>query len=426
MTPMAALAQALPDLTLEQRQQIEAFNPGIFERLEELGKERFMRQMLRQNRVNPRIYRYIDAAVELNDEGDTETAVRLLKKLNPKRLNDHERAVLYRVLAYLLYGVNEYEEAIGYFKLVLDQQILQPDADNKIRFSIAQLYAALQNWELVLEWIQTWLLWTPAPEGLALYLAGVASYQLENMDNARMVLEVAVNLEPEPAESWLQLLTAVYVRQEDYEMAAPVLEEMVGRFGKKQYWVQLSLIYGARDEFRNSLAVQQLAYQQGLLTEDSELRRLARSYLYHNLPYPAARLLEQGIAAEGVGKIEADAMAYELLANSWLAAREYDKSYEPLKLAADLSDDGDLYIRLGQVHMQREEWGDAARRFEQAIAKGDLTKPGGAQLLLGISYYNTEDTKKALRSFRKAKKHDESEKQAKRWLQHLTTEANTG
>jgi hypothetical protein len=63
VTPMAALAQALPELTLEQRQQIEAFNPGIFERLEELGRERFMRQMLPQNRVNPRIYRYIDAAV---------------------------------------------------------------------------------------------------------------------------------------------------------------------------------------------------------------------------------------------------------------------------------------------------------------------------------------------------------------------------
>jgi tetratricopeptide (TPR) repeat protein len=268
--------------------------------------------------------------------------------------------------------------------------------------------------------------WSAKPEGLAFYLRGIAQFQLDMLDEARMSMEVAVNLDEEPAESWLQLLTAIYVRQEDYEMAAPVLEEMVMRFGKKQYWVQLSLIYGARDEYRNSLAVQQIAYEQGLLTEDSELRRLARSYIFNNLPYPAARLLEKGLAAEGKGHIEADAQSYEMLANSWLAAREFDKSYEPLRHAANLADDGNLYIRLGQVHMHREEWEEAARRFEQAIEKGDLRKPGGAQLLLGISHYNTENIRDAKRSFRKAVGHDESEKQAKLWLEHLDIEAQAG
>ena len=51
---------------------------------------------------------------------------------------------------------------------------------------------------------------------------------------------------PEPKEAWLQLLAALYVRKSDYASATPVLEELVLRFPKKAYWVQLSLIYGSQ------------------------------------------------------------------------------------------------------------------------------------------------------------------------------------
>ncbi len=228
---------------------------------------------------------------------------------------------------------------------------------------------------------------------------------------------------PEPKEGWLQLLAALYVRQQDYERAGPVFEELVTRFPKKEYWVQLSLIYGAREDYRNSLAVQQIAYEQGLLTEDKELRRLARSYLFKSLPYPAAKVLEKGIQS---GKIKVDSEAYEMLANSWIAAREYEKAIEPLTKAADLADDGKLYIRLGQVYMQREEWGEAARLFRKALAKGGLPDPGQAQLLLGISYYNNQQVDPARQAFRRAREHESSRKQADAWIGHIARETEAG
>ena len=46
----------------------------------------------------------------------------------------------------------------------------------------------------------------------------------------------------------------------------------------------------------------------------------------------------------------------------------------------------------------------------------ELSKPGGAQMLLGISHYNLQNIKSARRSFRKAVSHEETEKQAKLWL----------
>jgi hypothetical protein len=68
--------------------------------------------------------------------------------------------------------------------------------------------------------------------------------------------------------------------KEDYADARPVLDLLVTRFPKRAYWVHLSLIYGASDDYPESPAVQQLAYSQGLLVEDPELRRLARARIH--------------------------------------------------------------------------------------------------------------------------------------------------
>jgi tetratricopeptide (TPR) repeat protein len=297
------------------------------------------------------------------------------------------------------------------------------DTDNRIRFNIAQLYATLQQWDKVIPALDEWFRYVQDPQPLAYYLLGISYYQLGQIDLAIANTEIAIDRSEEAPEGWLQLLAALFVQKEDYASATPVLEELVMRFPKKQYWGQLSLIYGARDDYRHSLAVQQVAYLQGLLTEDKELRRLVRSYLYHDLPYPAAKILEKELAA---GNIEADPGAYEMLANSWIGAREYDRSLAPLEKAAELSSDGKLLVRLAQVHLQREEWGLAAQRLGEAIEKGGLEKPGAAELLLGIAYYEDQRVESARRAFTRARGFADSRPEAERWITHIDNEASKG
>jgi tetratricopeptide (TPR) repeat protein len=345
------------------------------------------------------VSRYLGAAAEAVDVGDPQEAKRLLKKLNPKRLNPYERALVYRMLAYVSYGANESAEAIGYFEQVLGEEMLPIRDEAKVRFYIAQLHASLQNWREAITWLDQWLLYV--------------------FDAAIGQAKKAVEKSPEPREAWMRLLAALYSNKQDFENAVPILEELVLRFPKKQYWVQLSLIYGARENYRKSLAVQQVAYAQGFLTEDKELRRLARSYLYHDLPYPAAKVLEKAFED---GAIDPDAEAFELLANSWIAAREYERSLDPLLKAAELSEDGKLYVRLGQVHMQSEAWNEASGLLEKAVEKGGLEDPGNAELLLGIAYYNDGRVTRARSAFVRARQHDSTRDSAKNWLTHLETE----
>jgi len=269
--------------------------------------------------------------------------------------------------------------------------------------------------------LNRWLLYVEDPDPLGFYLMGISFYQIEDFDAAIANAKKAVELSDEPPESWMRLLAALYSQKQDHENAALILEELVLRFQKKQYWVQLSLIYGAHEDYRRSLSVQQVAYAQELLTEDSELRRLARSYLYHELPYPAAQVLEKALEA---GAVEPDSKAFELLANSWIAAREYQRSLDPLRSAAKLSENGNLYVRLGQVHMQREAWKEASVLLEKAVEKGGLKDPGNAELLLGIAYYNGAQVARARSSLLRARQHDSTRNAANRWITHLDTEGN--
>jgi tetratricopeptide (TPR) repeat protein len=408
---IAGLALLAPPLLPTARPAVAVEDEGPVD-LEELERERAARAALHP--VRPRISRYLEAATKAVDRGKPEEGRALLENLDPKRLNPYERALVYRLQAHLAYFAGDYAAARESFEKVLAEKILPVRDDNRIRFNLAQLHAASQQWPEVIAALDRWARYVEAQDSFAYYLRAVAHYQQDDLDAALADARQAVELSSEPMESWLQLLAALHSQKEDFASAIPILEQLVVRFpSKKQYWIQLALTYGAVQDYPRSFAVQMLAYRQGLLKEDKELRRVARVALHQSVPYQAAEVLEKGLAE---GAIPRDSEALELLANSWIAAREYARSLPPLRQAAELAPNGNLFVRLGQVYMQREAWAEASEVLQQAIAKGDLKDPGNAELLLGISYYNDHRVDQARSCFARARRHDSSRAAAERWI----------
>src|SRR5690606_16655448 len=163
----------------------------------------------------------------------------------------------------------------------------------------------------------------------------------------------AVELADQPQASWVELLVAIYIDRDEYEEALPYVERLVELQPKnKQHWLRLSSFYQEVERFGDALASIQIPYNAGMLSEDSEYMRLADLLMFNEIPYRAATVLEKGLE-EGV--VNEDADAYEKGANSWIAARDFDRAVPPLERAAQLSDDGGLYVRLAEVHVQRED-----------------------------------------------------------------------
>ena len=196
---------------------------------------------------------------------------------------------------------------------------------------------------------------------------------------------------------------------------------MVYRFpDKKTYYRQLAALYAELKREEDSFAIQQIMYSKDMLEKHSELLRLAQLYLYYEVPYKAAIILEKELNAE---RIEDEEKNWEQLANAWLSAREWKKAIPPLTKAAEMSEDGRLFLRLGQTYMQEEDWKNAEKNIRYAIKKGDLENPGRAWLLLGITR-NKKGIKfenSALFAFKRSTGYEDMEADARRWVKVIET-----
>ena len=153
------------------------------------------------------------------------------------------------------------------------------------------------------------------------------------------------------------------------------------------------------------------------------MRQLAQLYLYHAIPYRAAGVLEKGLADE---LVEEHSDVFAMLANSWLLAREYDAALEPLKRAAEMSTKGTLFVRLGQVLLDRERWDDAGDALAAGLEKGELSDRGSANLMLGIAHFHQSHMASARKYFAAARDGETSKESAVKWLQLLDREAQAG
>ncbi len=340
-----------------------------------------------------------------------------------EKLNPYERAVVHQMTGYAWANEGKYEEAAALLAKALEEEALPPGQLLNTRYNLAQIYMMIEKFDAAVAEFERWFQATEIPTPTAYYALASAYYQAGREDDAVEPAEQAVFLSEGPKESWLQLLVALYLDRKRYQDALPLVERLVSDFPKKSYWVQLAAIYFALERDKESFAVQQLAYSQGLLESDRDLRRLAQMYLFNDLPYRAALVLEKGLAA---GQVESDRDAWQILGNSWLAAREFDRAVAPLERAAGLADDGELWLRLGQVHVQREEWAEAIDAIDKALDKG-LDKGGPntpchAYLLVGIARYNQQQLGAARTAVGRALSCSKTVEMAERWLKFLERE----
>lgn len=335
------------------------------------------------------------------------------------RLNDHEQALVWQSYGYV-YGMQEkYQEATEAFEKSLAKNALPDSAQANVQFNVAQLYVLRERYADAVAVFRDWFAKTPDPSSDAHYIYAIALFHTGDKEQALVHGRAAVERAKVPKEAWLQLVLAVYVETKQYEQAALALEALTAFYPKKLYWQQLSAVHAEAGDFNKALAVSAIAYDQGVLTDDKELRQLAQLYLYNRIPYQAAIVLEKGMS-EGV--IPETAETWQLLADAWVLARERDKAEKPLEQAAAQSADGELYFRLAQVQIERENWAAARTSLARALEKGSLSDPGNAQLLLGIAWASDSKWEEARRAFAAAAAHEKTAAAAKAWLAEVDAE----
>ncbi len=344
-----------------------------------------------------------------------------IAKLSMDKLSPYERGRVEQILATIADSREDYPSAQAHLQAAINSGGLNEQEVSQASYQIAQLYLAQEKWREGAAAMEAWISTATKPNSSAYYLLAVAYYQQELYKKALPPAQKAVDLAEKPQESWIQLVLALHLQEEHWTEAVPLLVRLINLHpDKKSYWVQLSSVYGQMEQYPKALATMQLAYDNGLIADSGEILRLVDLLLYNNVPYRCGTVLDEAIANKTV---KIDTKLYQKQSDCWIAAREYAKAIGPLGKAAQMSSNGDLYVRLGEVQVQRNEWHDAAEALNRGIQKGSLKDTAYAQLMLGIALFNEKKTSEAANAFQKAKASGKHRKTAEGYLQLIKAQA---
>lgn len=363
----------------------------------------------------------LSEAIELLGMENYAGAGQKIGTLNLEKLSPYERSKTEQILFQIAYSQEKYPEARDHLKKAIDAGGLNEQEVSDARYQSAQLFIQEEKWKEGAAALEEWLKTATKPNSAAYYLLAAAYYQMDDYDRALPHAKKAVELAEKPQENWYSMLSALYLQKDQYKDAIPVLEQLVALApSKKQYWMQLSSVYGQLENYPKALAVMQVAYSAGLVTDDQEVRRLADLLMFNDVPYRCGQVLESAIEKKTV---KIDDKLYEKLANCWIASGELEKAIAPLTSAAEVSASGDLFVRLGEVQMQRENWTAMQAALQKGIDKGQLKDAPNAQLLMGISLYNQKKCGDAKTWLQKARGADKTRQMATGYLQLCDSQA---
>ena len=369
--------------------------------------------------LSEKTYKALNQAQELMEKENYQQAKQQLDSLlSTVEKGSYEQAVVLQTLGFLYSSLDQYKKATETFQQALDLNALPEDVTHTLRYNLAQLLIADEQYKKGIPLMESWLAAEKKPDNTVYVLLASAYYRVNNFSKAADRIQIAIKNDKAPQEDWYRLLLSSYLSLKHYKSAISVLELLITRYpDKKMYWDQLAALYMQENKEFTSLAVRMLAKRLDL-TEPKTLVNLADMYRYLRVPYKAGQLLEQGMKQN---VIPSNFENLNKLADSWLAARENQRAVDTLKVMLPMDNSGDTQLKLGQIYISIEQWGNAIDTLSSALKLLKGKKLGQTYAMLGTAYYHQDNFEQAKAQFLKAASFEAQKKQAAQWLQHINS-----
>src|SRR5210317_123935 len=385
------------------------------------------RETRRTPALRNKVYEKLAEAQAAAEAKDFNTAAKILDGMiasgGKKALNSYELANVYNLYAFIYYSREDYAKALQAYENVVKQPDIPIAMEVNTKFTIAQLYFVQEQWQKGINALLEWFKVTDSPNANAYVLLAQGYYQIKDYDKALLNVEKAISMYEEkdkiPKEQWYNLARFLYFEKNNTNKTVEVLEELLTYYPKKQYWVQLSHMYGEQKKESEQLSAMDTAYVQGMLDRGTEQVTMAYLYLNTDLPYKAAKVMDKGLKDKS---IDGKSKNWEIAGSAWRQAQEVEKSIPAMETAASKSDSGELYARLGNVYLDGDQYKKAITAINKGLARGGVKRPDNARLILGMAYFNTKQYDKAREAFQAAGRDERSAKYASQWIQYMDSE----
>ncbi len=327
----------------------------------------------------------------------------------------YAKALLLRELAGQAASRKDYEQAAKYLDEAIATGALAGPAADEMKAALGRLRVGSGDPASVLKNIEPlYKAGKPLPPEQLVAL-GAAYLQQKRYRDAVGALSKGVAAKPNADLSWRRALYAAYVGDSQEGEAAKVLETVLrDQPSAKDDWFRLSALHLKAGNAARAQAAMEVASRLGYIVNEEQRLQLIGLTAQIGAPYAAGSLLKGWLDGQ---RLPRSATNLRTLAGLWIASRESTLAIAALNDALKAAPSSDLYLQLGQLHLDREEYPKAIAALQQAIATG--AKSGPALMTLGIALYQQAEVDAAARAFRDAAQYPASRKLAEQWVKYL-------
>jgi len=374
--------------------------------------------------MSERVFKAMNEVQELIDANQWSEARESLNALLQRKLSSYETAHTLNMIAYTWYEQNEVAKARTAYEQALHQQKIPESMVTNLLLTLGQVCLVEEDYDAAEEYLLR-LLQMPdqsLPSNKVLLANAYMGKQMYTKALAPLQQAIAAERaqKSKPRENWLSMLASVHYELNDLKAMRDTVAELTTLYPRESYLMNLAALHGQLGDTDRQLALVESLLDENRLTKSNHLRMVASLFMAQDLPYKAAMLLEKELAS---GRLPEEESILEMLSQSWYAAAESSKAIPPLEQAAELAEDGELYLRVARLYMDVYQWDAAEAAAEAALEKGGLRQEGHAWLLRGMALVRMKKLTESEVPFRRAKKFEYTEKYAEQWLTYVAMES---
>jgi tetratricopeptide (TPR) repeat protein len=374
-----------------------------------------------------RVYERIEEVMALREVEDYAGARKILDEIRAMndrgQLNNREQFTMWQFYASLDQGEENYRGAVENYRKVLDVPELPPDMLSQTWMMVGSLLYAVEEYQEAIDAFITYNSIALEPNADVYLRMATAYYQLEQyqtaLDPLRQNMELVRASGREIPQSTYSLLRALYIILEDFPSARQTVREMIVLYNEADDWGYLATIEAQLENFQAQAHTLYVADAGGYLDTENQLLNLATQLYNNDNPYGCAEVFVKGFESEVI-KEDEDNLAFT--ATCYQIAREDAKAVPYLERAAEMSDEGELYARLGRVLMTLNEFERATEAFVEALRKGEVNRPDQLYLQQARAYMELNRYDEGIQAARNAGRDERSSDTARTWVTVLTSE----
>jgi tetratricopeptide (TPR) repeat protein len=285
--------------------------------------------------------------------------------------------------------------------------------------AITAVYYQMKNYPKAIDFANRGLKLKRDPE--LMVTLGQAYFQSGNNKEAVRVMNDVMSIFEssggKPKEDTMLIVLAACQKVNDNNCVTRLFEKLVVNYPKVEYWQNLLVAFNNSDlADEQKINVMRLQQKVGVMKKPSEYTEMAQIALDQGLPGEAQAILEEAFAKKLFADDRSVSLNNRLLAKAKETAAKDKAGLAAKEAAAKSAATGDDLVQVGAAYLGYGENEKALEALKAGIAKGKLTKPDRAGILLGLAYLRTNNKAEAAKAFRTVKTDPTMARIAKLWL----------